>query len=284
MRALVMIVTCLLAVAGAVVVPASPTTAATCASADSGVTVVVDFSRIGGGTAVRCAPGDPDSGLAALAAVGFSYEFVPGQPGFVCRIDGLPDPCNGAPVDAYWSYWHAPAGGSWQYSSLGAGYRDPAPGTVEGWAFGAGEQPGVSPPSPPPPPEPPKQNPPKPEPPKPPPTHADPGGPGADSDGSSGRGLAPGGDTSTGPDRGDDHPDEEQKEDRDRAWTSPSGSEPTADDASPGSAPVPTGAEPAAAGGSVDAGGPVGVIVAVVLVAALGLGSWWVARRRTRLD
>ena len=95
------------------------------------------------GVAVRtgCAGGDPGSGLAALSAAGFDYSFVPRQPGLVCRIDDVPARCNGAPADAYWSYWHADPGGRWVYSSVGAGSFDPKPGSAEGWAFGAGTPP-----------------------------------------------------------------------------------------------------------------------------------------------
>jgi hypothetical protein len=106
---------------------------------------------------VRCAPGDPTTGFAALAGAGFSVDQVPSVPGFLCRIDGLPSPAQEScastpPATAYWVYWHAPRGGSWTYSSSGAGTRNPAPGTVEGWSFaGPG---GVSPPSAPPPPPP----------------------------------------------------------------------------------------------------------------------------------
>jgi hypothetical protein len=120
---------------------APPAQAAACA----GVTVVVDSTALGGGVRTGCAAGDPTSGLAALTATGSTYSFVPRQPGLVCRVNALPNPCNGAPVSAYWSYWHAVPGGSWTYSSAGAGAHDPAPGSVEGWAFGAGTQPGVSP-------------------------------------------------------------------------------------------------------------------------------------------
>jgi hypothetical protein len=111
----------------------------------SGVTVVVDFASWGG-TQTRCASGNPESGFDALSGAGFPYTFVPNQPGLVCTISQVPDPCNGAPADAYWSYWHAQPGGSWTYSNQGAGFRDPAPGSVEGWAFGAGGPPSVAPP------------------------------------------------------------------------------------------------------------------------------------------
>lgn len=120
-----------------------PASAATC----EGVWVVIDARSLGGSITTSCAPGDPGSGLAALEGAGHSYSFVPRIAGMVCTIDAGPHPCNGAPADAYWSYWHAPAGGSWSYATRGAGNRDPAPGTVEGWRFGDGSAPpGVQPP------------------------------------------------------------------------------------------------------------------------------------------
>ncbi len=140
----------LLAVAGLVVaaggagaLTAAPATAAACSSS-AGVTVVVDFGRLGG-TSVGCAS-SPGTGVAALQATGHAVTYVPRQPGFVCTIDRRPDPCNGAPVTAYWSYWHASPGGSWVYSTSGAGAR-PKPGSVEGWAFGAGKPPSTRPPA-----------------------------------------------------------------------------------------------------------------------------------------
>lgn len=134
----------LVALVGALLAtPAAPAEADTC----DGVWVVVDASELGGGTQTRCAAGDPGSGLQALEMAGFSYTFVPRIPGMVCTIDGRPDPCNGAPSDAHWSYWTASPGGDWQYSSKGAGNRDPAPGTVDGWSFGAGDPPGTPPPA-----------------------------------------------------------------------------------------------------------------------------------------
>lgn len=129
--------------------PATPAAAAACAEG-AGVTVVVDFASLGGGTDTDCAAGDPGSGLAALRAAGHEPTRAAQQPGyFVCRIDGKPanDPCQRtSPADAYWSYWYAEPGGSWTFSDTGAADRDPAPGTVEGWAFGAGDPPSSPPP------------------------------------------------------------------------------------------------------------------------------------------
>lgn len=141
-----------LVIAWAIPVPVS---AAGC----DGVTVVVDFRGLGGGVQQGCAPGSPASGVAALAAAGFGYTYASRQPGFVCRINEKPgadaDRCvTTSPASAYWSYWHAAPGGSWSYSSQGAATYAPARGTVEGWAFGAGEQPGMAPPAAPAPPPP----------------------------------------------------------------------------------------------------------------------------------
>ena len=126
-------------------VSATPAAGAAGCRADQ-VTVVVDFGSLGGGSAVRCVT-DPTSGLDALAKAGFGYGFRPGFPGMVCTIDARPDPCNGAPADAYWAYWYGPAGGGWTYATQGAGSRTPPPGSVEGWAFGDDRRPSVSPPA-----------------------------------------------------------------------------------------------------------------------------------------
>lgn len=135
------------AVAGTVL--AVPAHAAACEQG-SGVTVVVDFASLGGGVQTDCAPGDPGSGIEALRGSGHEPTRAAQQAGyFVCRIDGLPadDPCQRAsPENAYWSYWHAQPGGSWTYSNTGPADRDPNPGTVEGWAFGAGDPPSIAPP------------------------------------------------------------------------------------------------------------------------------------------
>ena len=124
--------------------PVAPASAAGC----DGVWVVVDARGLGGSITTRCAPGTPGSGLAALEGAGHAYSFVPRNPGMVCTIDARPEPCNGAPADAYWSYWHAEAGGSWTYATRGAGNRTPPPGSVEGWRFGDGSAPpGSAPPA-----------------------------------------------------------------------------------------------------------------------------------------
>ncbi|MDT0341115.1 hypothetical protein [Streptomyces litchfieldiae] len=107
----------------------------------SGVTVVVDFGELGGGRVVRCAPGAPADGLAALRGAGFEVAGTNRWgDAFVCRINGRPgadrEPCvDTPPASAYWSYWHAENGGEWTYSQRGATYRTPDEGTFEGWSF-----------------------------------------------------------------------------------------------------------------------------------------------------
>lgn len=137
--------------AGAVV--PTEAAAASCGPAPSGkvaVHVVVDR---GSGSPVRhCvvlgSSGRP-TGLTALQA----NHAVRLEGGFVCAIGGLP--ATGCATQfsqgaAYWSYWHAPPGGTWTYSQTGAGGRYlVAPCSVEGWTWssspGAARPPRVDP-------------------------------------------------------------------------------------------------------------------------------------------
>jgi hypothetical protein len=79
-------------------------------------------------------------GASAGFAAGFTYEFVPKQIGFVCQIDGFPDPCNGAPASAYWSLW-AGEDGDWVYSTTGSVTLRTPVDTIVAWSFGAGDPP-----------------------------------------------------------------------------------------------------------------------------------------------
>ncbi len=135
-------------------VPSSGAAASTMGpcTGDSGVTVVVDATRLGGGVRTGCAPGSPRDGLEALRSAGFAVRGTARFPGFVCRIDDAPasDPClDSAPADAYWAYWQGTSGTGWTYSDTGAADRRPTPGTVEGWVFSdtAGAPPSVAPPA-----------------------------------------------------------------------------------------------------------------------------------------
>lgn len=131
----------LLGAAFAGAAPASATGTAGSCPEGGGVTVVVDFGDLGPQPLVRCAPGTPANGIAALQEAGID---VAGSQKYglavACRIDGKPGPdvesCAGMPsATAYWSYWHASAGGTWESSQEGAQTSKPAAGGFEGWAF-----------------------------------------------------------------------------------------------------------------------------------------------------
>src|SRR4051812_13342281 len=129
---------------GAAVVGAAPPSATGADGAcpeGGGVTVVVDFGDLGPQPLTRCAAGTPANGIAALQEAGIE---VAGSQKYglavACRIDGKPGPdvesCAGMPsATAYWSYWHASAGGAWESSQEGAQTSKPAPNGFEGWAF-----------------------------------------------------------------------------------------------------------------------------------------------------
>lgn len=122
---------------------------------DTGVTVVVDMTALGGDVVVRCASGPGGSGytgLDALEDAGFSVTGTQrwGK-AFVCRIQGRPSAseslvipgdddyrercANTPPQTAYWGYWYASNGGSWKYSSSSASSRSTTAGGFEGWSF-----------------------------------------------------------------------------------------------------------------------------------------------------
>ncbi|KOX24506.1 hypothetical protein ADK67_18070 [Saccharothrix sp. NRRL B-16348] len=238
----------------------------------AGVTVVVDFRSLGGGVQTGCAPGDPATGTAALTAAGFGYTFASRQPGFVCRINGKPssDPCvNTSPTTAYWGYWHGQPGGSWTYSSTSAAAYDPAPGSVEGWSFGAGEQPGIAPPAP------------APQPTQPAPQPPAPGQP--TQPGQAGQPAPPAPQPGQPTQETTTQPSETSASTTAGTTTAPPSSATTTGSTTSSSA-APTGAtsvavEPTA---GTSSGGTVGLVVGIVVIAALaGLGLW-TARRRAK--
>jgi hypothetical protein len=107
--------------------PAAPASAATCSSG-AGVSVVVDFHELGGGAQTACvADGGGKSGTALFSSAGFGLTYVQRQPGFVCRVNGVPkaedDPCvNTPPADAYWGLWWSDGkSGQWTYATTAAG-------------------------------------------------------------------------------------------------------------------------------------------------------------------
>lgn len=124
------------------------------------VLVAVDYSHFGGPIALGCAPGRLPDALVAMHRAGFltAGDEADGA-GFVCRI-GIAgrgvrserptpavDPCvDTPPATAYWAFWVASAGrNSWSYGAVGAAAYRPAAGSVEGWSFGSGLPPAVTP-------------------------------------------------------------------------------------------------------------------------------------------
>jgi hypothetical protein len=250
----------LIGAAATLLLPTPAAYAAACGSASSGVTVVVDFSAFGGGVSVHCAPGDPATGVAALKSAGFAITGVKrwGE-AFICRINGLPgsadEPCiDTPPASAYWSYWHAPRGGTWSYSQLGALSYNPKPGWVEGWAFGSGGRPGIASPA-------------KPKPPPAPPTTKPPASWGGS--GSTGTGAASAPAATNHPSSGSAEP-----------------TSATVDTQTVTSSPAePDAADPVSSDAQVDAaasGTPIGTLSGVTAIAVLSVAAGVIAWRRRR--
>jgi hypothetical protein len=121
-RALRALVTAV-AAATVVTLPGAPAPAAGC-SPTHGVTVVVDFNQPGHPDRRVCDPaGGGRSAERLFEDHGFALTDVQRQPGFVCRVSGLPadDPCvNTPPASAYWSLWWSDGSKpSWSYAALG---------------------------------------------------------------------------------------------------------------------------------------------------------------------
>ncbi len=134
---------------GLQVVAPTPAQAAACGGA-TGVTVVADFNGLGGGVQGACvADGGGDKASSLFPVAGFPLTYAQRQPGFVCRVSGVPesDPCvNTSPADAYWGLWWSDGtNGRWTYSSLGVdSLRIPDGGSV---AFSWDDVPGDARPS-----------------------------------------------------------------------------------------------------------------------------------------
>lgn len=128
-----------------------------CTSADAkAVTVVIDYQSLGAGVAKYCVTGlaKGATGLTALRSVASVQGTTSSGLAVVCRINSRPgasqslklpngktytETCvNTPPAAAYWSYWHASQGGSWQYSSQGAATSQVSFGGYEGWSFALG--------------------------------------------------------------------------------------------------------------------------------------------------
>ncbi|QBX54274.1 hypothetical protein EXE58_01500 [Nocardioides seonyuensis] len=137
MRVLRALAATALAAGGAVMVAPAPAGAATCSG--DGVSVVVDYRELGGTTVTACAPdGAGKSAAAIFAEAGVQVSYASRQPGFVCRVNGVPtsDPCvNTSPTDAFWGLWWSDGARPWTYSSSGVGSLTvPAGGSI-GWSW-----------------------------------------------------------------------------------------------------------------------------------------------------
>lgn len=129
-------------VAAACVLSQSPAAASVCTS-DAGVTVVVDPGALGGAITTVCDPGSGEVASTRFGQSGFTLTYAQRQPGFVCRVNGVPasDPCvNTSPVDAYWGlFWTDGDSGAWNYATLGATSLDVPDGGAVALAWQQGE-------------------------------------------------------------------------------------------------------------------------------------------------
>ncbi|TIC87970.1 hypothetical protein E8D34_06665 [Nocardioides sp. GY 10113] len=134
-----------LPVAAASAAGAAPAAPAAC----DGVLVVVDFNELGGEDLTSCV--EPGSAADAFDAAGVAMEFLPQQPGFVCRVAGEPatGPCFDG--DAYWSLWWSAGTTGWAYATLGVTSLEVPSGGAVGWAWhqgdGSATPPDVAPPA-----------------------------------------------------------------------------------------------------------------------------------------
>lgn len=125
-------------VASLLTVPVSATAAPEQACVgDEGVTVVVDFTDLGGEVEIGCATGEPENGRDALESAGFTPE--DSEPGMICTINNHPDPCPEEFDGNFWSYWSG-EDGEWVMYETGADDAEPAPGDVEGWRYADGSE------------------------------------------------------------------------------------------------------------------------------------------------
>lgn len=144
-RRLTPILVALLLGSAAGVVAAAGSAAAAACPAGQGVTVVV-------GSSVSCDANGGGSAGDNFRDAGHSLTMVDRQPGFVCRVDGVPEKAscvNTPPADAYWGlFWSDGTSGTWKYASQGAGGLSVPAGGWVGFAFqnsDARTPPGVTP-------------------------------------------------------------------------------------------------------------------------------------------
>lgn len=140
------------AAAGLTVLSTAPPAAAAMCSTGAGVSVVVDFKQLGEGIQGTCVAGGGGQRASALfPSAGFPISYVQNEPGFVCRVSGLPtaddEPCVDAPpVTAYWGLWWSDGKtGTWTYSSYGVGTLKIPDGGYVALAWKQGDSPAAPP-------------------------------------------------------------------------------------------------------------------------------------------
>ena len=107
----------LVAVAATLAFPVAPAQAAYC-SGGTGVSVLVDFGALGGGTATGCG-GSASVASDAFSKAGFHLATVPQQPGAVCQVQGKPNDGKCWGKDSYWGFFVSDDGKGWVYASMG---------------------------------------------------------------------------------------------------------------------------------------------------------------------
>ncbi|MEJ7834532.1 MAG: hypothetical protein WKF79_16585, partial [Nocardioides sp.] len=137
-RLVAVFVTAAMSLVGAAVL-AAPADAAACPT-ETGVSVIVDFNGLGGGVQGTCeSDGGGKSASTLFAQAGFPLTYAQRQPGFVCRVSGVPtsDPCvNTSPANAFWALWWSDGkSGRWTYSTLGASSLTIPDGGYVGFSF-----------------------------------------------------------------------------------------------------------------------------------------------------
>ena len=110
---------------------------------DGTVTVVVDFTDLGGRIEIGSAT-DWSTGTAALTSAGFAD--TRDASGMICAIDSLPEPCPAEFTGSWWTYWSAENDDAWQFAAEGPDTTEPAAGGIEGWRYHDGTAgPGITP-------------------------------------------------------------------------------------------------------------------------------------------
>ncbi len=100
------------------------------------VTVVVDFTELGGKVEVGCTEGQPESISAALKLAGFDADFV--SPGRNCSIDSRPASCTEELGGPDWSFFTAKVGEDWSSAEMSEETSVSIDTPILGWRYGSG--------------------------------------------------------------------------------------------------------------------------------------------------